>query len=177
MRPTILTAAGTEFDLLRPWQSPCDITTIAHALAHLCRFTGHTHRFYSVAQHSVLVSRIVPPEHALAGLLHDAAEAFVGDVATPLKRLLPEYRVIERRVQCALLARFGLPQALPECVAHADLVALRTEQRDLLLSDAWPASGDVQPLDLPIEPLAPEAARVAFLARFAVLHARAKETA
>lgn len=170
MKPTILTASGHYFDLLRPWQSTICVLDIAHALAHIFRFTGHTRVFYSVAQHSVLVSRIVPREHALAGLLHDAAEAFVGDVSSPLKRLLPEYKVIERRVEAEVLARFNLPQTLPECVKRADLVALRTEQRDLMLGvttgEGWTRTDGIDPLQRTIEPLLPAAAREQFLARF-----------
>jgi len=167
MSPTILTAAGRYFDLLRPWRSEIGVMEIAHALAHICRFTGHTQRFYSVAQHSVLVSHIVPPQDALAGLMHDAAEAFVGDVSSPLKRLLPEYKLIERRVEAIVLTRFGLAPSLPESVKRADLVALRTEQRDLMLNvDGWAVTQGIEPLPQPIDPLLPEAARALFLARF-----------
>lgn len=173
MKPTILTASGNYFDLVRPWRSPITVLDIAHALAHICRFTGHTRVFYSVAQHSVLVSRLVPPEHALAGLMHDAAEAFVGDVSTPLKNLLPEYKIVEHRVEAAVLAKFGLALPLPECVKRADLVALRTEQRDLMRDitsgEGWTSTEGIEPLDRTIEPLLPAAAREQFLARFGEL--------
>ena len=152
MSPTILTASGRYFDLLAPERSQFDINEIAHALANLCRFTGHTSRFYSVAQHSVLTSYLVPEEHALAALLHDAAEAYLGDVASPLKHLLPEYAAIYARVESALLAHYGLPSELPPCVKRADLIMLATEKRDLMPwpDDVWPSLIGVTPLDQPI---------------------------
>jgi hypothetical protein len=104
----------------------------------------------------------------LAGLLHDAPEAFIGDVAKPLKMMLADYQQIEERVEAAVFARFGLAPKLPASVKHADLVALITERRDLMPwhPSAWECAAGVEALPDAIQPVCPVQARVMFLDRF-----------
>lgn len=128
----IQTYTGRKFDLLAPTADMICLRDIAHSLAHLCRFTGHTKRFYSVAEHSLWVSQCVPDMHALSGLLHDATEAYLGDVSTPLKSLLPDYKLMEQRLWHVIADKYGVPRVLPDCVKQMDLCALVTERRDLL---------------------------------------------
>lgn len=105
----VLMPSGRPFWPIDPRADEIDIEDIAFSLSHLCRFGGHCKRFYSVAEHSVYVSRLVSPEAALWGLLHDASEAYVGDMPRPLKRMLPEFVMMEGKVQQAVAERFSLP--------------------------------------------------------------------
>lgn len=167
MIPQILTVSGNYFSFTHPEQSTYTIEDIAHALSNITRFTGHIRQFYSVAQHSVLVSENVPQEHALAALLHDASEAFCGDIATPLKHLLPEYKVIEQRVEKAIFDKFGLPFPMHPCIKVADLTLLATEKRDLMpLSDEWEIIKGVPRLPYSIWPVTPPMAKKMFLDRY-----------
>lgn len=168
--PTILLFGGAYFDLLDPEGSAFTIEDVAQGLAQCCRFAGQCRRFYSVAEHSVHVSTILEPEHRYAGLMHDAAEAFLGDVTKPLKLLLPDYRAIEARVEAAVFARFAVPTPLPLAVKDADRIMLATEQRQLMANgEAWAMTGGRRALPLAIPAWPPEEARERFLERFGAL--------
>lgn len=112
--------SGVFVDVLNPDVSEVTIDMIAHALAHQPRFAGHTHRHYSVAEHSLLVSYIVPAENALDGLMHDATEALLCDIPTPIKKHLPQYYEIEKGLHDALADHFGFNPTIPAPVKEVD---------------------------------------------------------
>lgn len=151
MQPWIQTISGKKFDYADPTPEMIDIGDIAIALSRQPRFVGHTSDFYSVAQHSVLVSTLVQINggtrfQQMIALLHDATEAYIGDMAAPLKSIVPQFREIEERIwKVICISQFDSQYfELPECVKHADAVALATEARDLF---------DFEPIDNWVERL------------------------
>ena len=163
--PTLL---GHRFQPLAPRAADVVIEDIAHGLAFQCRFNGQTQHFYSVAQHSLIVADLVPKRLALAALLHDAAEAYLGDMVKPLKNLFPEFSRIEASVMTVIGERFGVDGFADRLIKRADLVALATEKRDLMphSCEMWESLDGIAPLPTRIESLEPHAAKLAFLARF-----------
>lgn len=160
----ILTHTGKRFDLFEPDVDMIDPRDIAHSLAHLCRFNGHTREFYSVAQHSCIVAELVPEEHKLAALLHDATEAYLGDMTRPLKQWMPDYRGFEDIVWANVCERFDLALDLPATVHQADLIALATERRDLMPPDPdpWDFLVGIEPESQRIRPWSPTEARLTY---------------
>jgi 5'-deoxynucleotidase YfbR-like HD superfamily hydrolase len=174
-----LTYTGQKFSFLDPEQDTIAITDIAWALAHTPRWGGHTLEPYSVAQHSITVAYLVGQDGGWEGpqmyaLLHDASEAYIADIPSPVKRYLPEYRVMESKIQYAINHRFGVldPTGLwSEMTERADVDAFRWEARDLMLNKA---AGHIQPPseDFPrLSPLCPEYAYEAFMETFGELEA------
>jgi 5'-deoxynucleotidase YfbR-like HD superfamily hydrolase len=177
------TFTGIEFFPFAPRAEDVSIYDIAHALARQCRYGGHVaSEHFSVAEHCVLVSSVVPPEDALWGLLHDSDEAYLPDLPTPIKRLFPEYKAAGDHLRAVILRRFGLPPHEPASVREADQRIRLTEQRALFKNRprATPARApsracrqlEVVPHDLapyaavPIVGLPPALAERAFLERF-----------
>lgn len=163
-----LTYTGRRFFPYNP--APCDvcIEDIAHALANTCRFNGHVRTFYSVAQHSVHVAEVCTPGPSFQALMHDATEAYVGDMIRPLKVGLPEYKAVEEMVWRAICARFGMCPDMHWLVKRADNILLMTERRDLLRSTGpkWDGSDEYPPLPQKIVPWSPDWAEDQFLQRF-----------
>lgn len=165
------TFTGRQFWPLDPRSEEVSIVDISHSLAHQCRYAGHCRSFYSVAQHSVIVSHACNAEDALWGLLHDAAEAYLVDLPRPIKRfsdLGTHYKAMEMKLMRVICEHFKLPVVEPESVGKADNVVLVTEMRDLMAKPpvAWKESWGSEPLPTAIYPLSPEVAKRQFLDRF-----------
>lgn len=170
----INTISGKKFMYDNPREEDIDIEDIAHSLSMLCRYNGHIKKFFSVAEHSVLVSRYVPQEGKLPlwGLLHDAAEAYIGDLVTPLKHRLVQYMNVEEGVEATIFNKFGLEyddfadEIIPPEVKEVDRRMLATECRDLLgsLHSEWIIVDE--PYDFNIVGYTPDIARITFMARF-----------
>lgn len=160
------TVSGRKFYPVDPRPDEVFIEDIAHALSMACRYAGHCTRFYSVAEHSVWVSTIVPPDLALIGLLHDATEAYVVDIPRPLKPYLTGYKDIEYKVWTAIADRFGLPHALPDEIKIADNAMLLAErEQNMTPTDFdWCVPGEPAPVRLNC--LDPVYAEKVFLTRF-----------
>jgi len=122
------------------------INDIAHSLAYMCRYVGHVSRFYSVAEHSVIVSHLVQPELALYGLLHDASEAYISDIAKGWKPLIKGYKKLEISVMKKVAKRFNLPWPPPIDIKRADTDLIECEMNTLIYNipdgtdmlECWP---------------------------------------
>lgn len=133
--PWIQLANGKPFEPFNCKPEDITIEVIAASLSKICRFNGHTKRFYSVAEHSYYVMTLVPQHLALPALLHDAHEAYTGfgDVVSPMKSY--EVKKLERDIDTVIAAAFGFDPQLfyePE-MSNADLRMLATEKRDIML--------------------------------------------
>jgi hypothetical protein len=170
--PWLQTYTGKAFVPIAPDADLIDIRDIAIALSREARYNGHTRTLepYSVAQHCVLISRVLPKPLKLAGLLHDAAEAYCKDLTWSVKSLLPEYKIIETPIEKAIAERFGLQFPYPSEIKEADNRMLATEKRDLLSKEPRPwRDGIPQPYNITITAWTHREARCLFLDAFNLL--------
>lgn len=179
--PIIRLHSGRDFNFMEPRAADIDIKDVAHALSQVCRFAAQTTEFYSVAQHSVIVSVLISggPGMRRWGLLHDASEAYIHDISRPLKRWLPDYHAIEERIMRAVADRFDLAWPMPTEVKTADNLALALEAKRFMrgrvgewgISSRWPSQTS---RSLVHAALAPAAAEAQFLETFVSLGAGGK---
>ncbi len=171
-KDAICTFTGKVFRPLDPDPEQICIQDIAHSLANQCRWTGHVKKFYSTAQHSYRVSQLCDKEDRLWGLLHDATEAYIADIARPVKRFTDfgvGYEEIEENLMRAVCDRFGLEYQMPESVKRADDLALFAEMRDLMPPFLWEREGFKGTLEADeqrVKPVSPSWAESNFLERY-----------
>lgn len=161
----IRTYNGEKFYPFNPRAEDMDVEVIAHALSNMCRYNGHTKYFYSVAQHSVLVSYLCDVSDAQWGLHHDDSEAYFGDIVNPIKRnplIGPIVYPIEWKIQQCVAIKFGLSWPMPASVHYADKLALKMEMATLIPKSSF--SG--LPFPFRIEPLYPHEAEQLYLSRY-----------
>jgi len=167
------TYTGRQFWPLDPRAGEVHVIDIAHALANACRFGGHCEQFYSVAEHSVLVSLVVPQRLALAALLHDASEAYVVDIPRPIKPYLAGYKEIEAQVQAAVHERFGigpLDNSDQQAIKDADNAVLLAEADQIMKDHPAPWSVPGEPAKVRVTCWVPDRAKELFLARWAEIN-------
>lgn len=163
------TSTGKAFWPTDPHEYEVDIEDIAHALAHQCRYGGHAKCHYSVAEHCYLLSTVVPPEHALAALMHDAAETYLQDIVRPVKKYLAGYADIERGLEKVIFTKYGIPYPLPQVVMDYDIAICRDE-KDAVMAEAPMPWAENEPLGVEIQCWPPNIAKQMFLMRFRELY-------
>lgn len=163
----ISTYTGKRFYPLDPRPDEIDISDILHALSNQTRFAGHCSNFYSVAQHSVLVSSMCSKENALWGLLHDASEAYLIDIPSPLKKsdAFKPYVTAEKKLMDVICDVYGLSHQMPAEVHEVDKKIFATEARDMTISQGRGWTLSHEPYEFHIKPWSPEIARVKFLSK------------
>ena len=173
--PSIQLATGEYFDFLNPDSTPISPEAMAHSLSKVARCNGHTTGVLavSVAQHCVLAARAAPTGFKFEALMHDAAECVTGDITTPLKQLLGDFKRIEKNIEASIRERWLLPVEMSKTAKDVDLRMAATEKRDVMPKDLeggeWETIRGVVPLDICIDPWEPGVARARWLHAFANL--------
>lgn len=156
----IRTVTGIYVNVFEPTPEMFCIEDIAHSLSHQCRFGGHLPHYYSVAQHSIVMSDKMHESHKLAALLHDASEAYLLDIPRPIKKGLSNYKEIEDKLMNAIAAKFGFEYPLHEKVKEVDEYMLQWEWSTLMLGKSiFPK----------IECWSPKYAKECFMSTFEIL--------
>ncbi len=168
---TIKTSSGSYFDLESPTPEQIDLKSIASALSKICRFGGHCPNFYSVAEHCIhcviqAAKRGVDRDGLIAILLHDATEAYVGDMVRPLKAMLPGYSEVESRIEAAIGKRFGVDFGMHhDLIKQYDNLLLKAEKTTFWPEDSekWKDFETIADIEVEFFMLEPYAAQSQFL--------------
>jgi len=166
----IQTFGGHKFDFDDLTNNTIKITDIAHHLALVCRFTGACKHHYSVAQHSILVAQLCPKKARIHGLMHDAAEAYLGDVSRPLKKWGLEVKGFEEKVLQSIYHALNLEwpeEYVQQAVKDSDNIALSIEAKQLMnhATESWSYMSKEMP-NISIDRWSPERAEVEFLRKW-----------
>ena len=162
----IQTANGRQFWPMDPQPHEVHLDDIAHALSMLCRFGGHCLRFYSVAEHCVLMARAADAPFKRWALLHDASEAYLVDVPRPIKPFLVGYDAAEAKIMRAVAVRFNLHLDMPEQVKRLDYAILTDERQQNMAPPPAAWSTDTEPLGIELQFWSPTQAYYEFLHAF-----------
>lgn len=179
VRASIATYTGVEFFPLAPRFEDIYALDIAHALSNQCRYNGHTNFFYSVGQHCVLVSKwleenilgLDDEDHLMLarwGLLHDASEAYLPDVCSPIKPLLPSFEAFEEQLHVAVAQRFGLPWPMPGEVKYADKAIFKSELDSGVIDrrEWWGLHPEAPDAKIEVVPIPPRESEALWMRRF-----------
>lgn len=178
MEDWLETRSGKKFNFLNPDPATIDIQDIAHGLAKTCRFGGQCRVFYSVAEHSVLLMRhaeqknkrgdlTLTPQDLMVALLHDASEAYMGDVVRPLKQHLPDFMAIESKIIEVIYRKYNLPPGMPDWLRDMD-TRITLDEKNQIMSrsgNAW-SIDELQPLGVVMPLWSPEDAAKRFIQEF-----------
>lgn len=154
------TWSGIQFSILHPTEDMINIEDIAHSLSNICRYNGHCNRFYSVAEHSILLAEYAfslekNPQMALETLLHDATEAYYCDLPRPFKYNLPLYREFEIKLEKIISTKFGISYPMPYWLKELDTRMLKTEKDQLMTHKLKWFCDDYEPLPIRIPNIPP----------------------
>lgn len=163
----IRTVSGKFVNVFEPEPDMICIEDIAHALSHMCRFGGHLPKFYSVAQHSLLCAEVAEPQHTLQALMHDAAEAYLLDIPSPIKNRLPEYKRIEDNLMQLIAEKYGFDYPLSDEVKKIDRQMLEYEYEHIMLATPVKTKTYYHPIEI----FTPQQAKQLFIEKFNELNA------
>jgi len=170
------TFSGIQFRFNNPTPEMFSIEDIAHALSMLCRYNGHVKRFYTVAEHSVLMAywmrdRGYSKAEVFTALMHDCAEAYIGDMARPVKATMPRFKELERTIELVAAEKFPLMiYPFPKVIKNLDSRILKDERGQAMhpSDNVW-GTDSLEPMNVTLRFWTPKQAKTRFLGMYTSL--------